>query len=108
LFLFAILFGCSKTEVENFEIDFDREKMNQLFSTIEEKKLGMGSVSIFKDGKEDYQTTFGCLAGFKSLTIYFLSDDVSISYVGNAVSMTSNDIVIGALSSYSNFSYNLP
>lgn len=59
LFLILISLSCSETEVENFGENFDRVKMNQFFSTIDEKNLGMGSVSIFKDGKEDYQTAFG-------------------------------------------------
>ncbi|MEP2238423.1 MAG: serine hydrolase domain-containing protein [Maribacter sp.] len=57
-FLFLTAFSCT-TEVDEFGEDFDRDKMDLFFSKIEEKNLGMGSISIFKDGKEDYQTSFG-------------------------------------------------
>ena len=39
--------------------DFDRQKMDSLFTLIESKGKGMGSVSIFEDGNEVYQTAFG-------------------------------------------------
>lgn len=57
-FLLLLTFSCT-TEVDEFGEDFDRDKMDLFFSRIEEKNLGMGSISIFKDGKEDYQTSFG-------------------------------------------------
>lgn len=39
--------------------DFDKTKMDKLFSSIEGDNKGMGSISIFKDGKEVYQHTIG-------------------------------------------------
>ena len=39
--------------------DFDKDKMDKLFSLIEENDQGMGSISIFKDGKEVYQKSIG-------------------------------------------------
>ena len=39
--------------------DFDRIKMDSLFSKIEKYDKGMGSVSIFKNGKEIYQRAYG-------------------------------------------------
>ncbi|MBJ2174020.1 beta-lactamase family protein [Aureibaculum sp. A20] len=37
----------------------DKTKLDSLFSNIEENKIGMGTVSIFKDGKEVYQKSIG-------------------------------------------------
>lgn len=39
--------------------DFDKDKMDKFFSLIEENEQGMGSISIFKDGKEVYQKSIG-------------------------------------------------
>ncbi|WP_340199628.1 serine hydrolase domain-containing protein [Ascidiimonas sp. W6] len=39
--------------------NFDRAKMDLLFSTLEERDLTMGAASIFKNGKEIYQKSFG-------------------------------------------------
>lgn len=39
--------------------DFDKAKMDSLFSSIENHDKGMGSVSIFEDGKEVYQKSYG-------------------------------------------------
>lgn len=64
--LFSTIYSCSNdTDVgvseENYEfgINFDRNKLDSLFSILEEKNLGMGSVAIFKDGQIDYQKTYG-------------------------------------------------
>lgn len=38
---------------------FDKAKMDSLFSRIEEKEKGMGSISLFKEGVEIYQRSFG-------------------------------------------------
>ncbi|QCX40826.1 beta-lactamase family protein [Aureibaculum algae] len=37
----------------------DKTKLDSLFSNIEENKIGMGTVSIFKDGQEVYQKSIG-------------------------------------------------
>lgn len=39
--------------------DFDKTKMDSLFSTIERNQKGMGSISIFKNGNEVYQKAYG-------------------------------------------------
>ncbi len=39
--------------------DFDKAKMDSLFSQIESNQKGMGSVSIFRDGVEVYQNSIG-------------------------------------------------
>jgi len=39
--------------------DFDKAKMDSLFSRIERNQKGMGSISIFKNGKEVYQNSIG-------------------------------------------------
>lgn len=39
--------------------DFNRAKMDSLFSVIDENDKGMGSLSIFKDGKEIYSNVIG-------------------------------------------------
>ncbi len=41
--------------------DFDQSKMDRLFFIIEDNNKGMGSISIFEDGKEVYQRAFGYL-----------------------------------------------
>ena len=38
---------------------FDKQKMDSLFSIIETNDRGMGSISIFHDGKEVYQRSYG-------------------------------------------------
>ena len=59
LLSYFLLFSCSE-DLENPDPDsFDKEKMDLLFSTLEEKDLGMGSISIFQDGEEVYQASFG-------------------------------------------------
>ena len=42
-----------------FAQDFDVEKMDALFTKIEDNQKGMGSISIFKNGQEVYQTSTG-------------------------------------------------
>ena len=42
-----------------FAQTFNRAKMDSLFLKIESNEKGMGSISIFKDGKEAYQNAFG-------------------------------------------------
>ncbi len=39
--------------------EFDRAKMDSLFTIIESENKGMGSISIFEDGKEVYQRSIG-------------------------------------------------
>jgi D-alanyl-D-alanine carboxypeptidase len=39
--------------------NFDKSKMDSLFSIIKTNQKGMGSISIFKNGKEVYQNSFG-------------------------------------------------
>ena len=39
--------------------EFDRQKMDSLFNRIVSSDRGMGSISIFQDGSEKYQRTFG-------------------------------------------------
>jgi len=60
LILFFIV-SCSDGTNEGFEFgeNFDRNKMDTFFSTIEGQNLGMGSVAIFKNSQLDYQRTFG-------------------------------------------------
>jgi CubicO group peptidase (beta-lactamase class C family) len=43
----------------SFSQNFDKAKMDSLFATIESHQKGMGSVSIFVDGKPVYQNTIG-------------------------------------------------
>jgi D-alanyl-D-alanine carboxypeptidase len=52
LALFVLAFGLSAQ-------DFDKAKMDSLFSRIELNQKGMGGFSIFKEGKEVYQNSFG-------------------------------------------------
>ncbi|WP_405414591.1 hypothetical protein [Maribacter sp. Asnod1-A12] len=51
-FLLLTAFSCTP-EVDKFGEDFDRDNMDLFFSRIEDKNLGMSSISIFKNGKED-------------------------------------------------------
>jgi CubicO group peptidase (beta-lactamase class C family) len=53
-FLISLLFNVSVTAQS-----FDSGKMDSLFTLIEAHQQGMGSISIFKDGKEVYQNTIG-------------------------------------------------
>jgi CubicO group peptidase (beta-lactamase class C family) len=54
--LFFLLFQA--TDLASAQ-DFDKVKMDSLFSLIEVNQKGMGSVSIFKDGVEVYQNSIG-------------------------------------------------
>lgn len=64
---FKVIFACllvvfttaCSTQIEEFGENFDRDKMDLFFSRIEKQNLGMGSISIFKNCKEDYQYSFG-------------------------------------------------
>ncbi|SHN15920.1 CubicO group peptidase, beta-lactamase class C family [Cyclobacterium lianum] len=49
----------SYTQLWGQEADYDKAKMDSLFSLIEENQKGMGSLSIFRDGEEVYQRAFG-------------------------------------------------
>lgn len=44
---------------ERVNTDFDKDKMDRLFSVIEENEKGMGSISIFTDGEAVYENAFG-------------------------------------------------
>ena len=68
--LFFFLGSCS-SENDNSkpEDSFDRAKMDLLFSTIEDKNFGMGSISIFENGNEVYQNAFGMADVANSITI---------------------------------------
>jgi D-alanyl-D-alanine carboxypeptidase len=39
--------------------DFDKARMDSLFSLLEENNKGMGSISLFQNGEEVYQRSFG-------------------------------------------------
>ncbi|MDL2243322.1 beta-lactamase family protein, partial [Bacteroidales bacterium OttesenSCG-928-J19] len=52
LCLFLISLGC-------YAQSFDRAQMDSLFSLIEDNEKGMGALSIFQDGQEVYQRTYG-------------------------------------------------
>ena len=61
ILIIYFIVSCSEDSSEGFEFgeNFDRNKMDTFFSTIEEQNLGMGSVAIFKNGLLDYQKSFG-------------------------------------------------
>ena len=54
LIIILFLFGFSA-----FSQDFNRQKMDSLFMLIDQKDQGMGSLSIFHDGKEVYHKSIG-------------------------------------------------
>ncbi len=56
IFSHLTLVACSQERVNT---DFDKDKMDRLFSVIEENEKGMGSISIFTDGKAVYENAFG-------------------------------------------------
>ncbi len=53
---FALLFLFTQF---SFSQDFEKAKLDQLLASIDTNEKGMGSLSIFKDGKEVYQNAFG-------------------------------------------------
>ncbi|MCC8146149.1 MAG: beta-lactamase family protein, partial [Bacteroidales bacterium] len=56
IIVLAFLVGISLTlKAQNF----DKQKLDSLFSIIEGNERGMGSISIFQDGKEVYQKSYG-------------------------------------------------
>ena len=50
--LFPVVVACSQNDRES---QFDRAKMDSLFAKISKNQKGMGSISIFHDGKEVYE-----------------------------------------------------
>lgn len=54
-FLLILLFGSFSCFGQNFDL----VKMDKLFKAIEDNNRGMGSLSIFKDGKEVYSRSYG-------------------------------------------------
>ena len=55
LVLLFLCFACSGSG----DGEFERSKLDSLINHIEQNGQGMGSVSIFQDGKEVYQSAFG-------------------------------------------------
>ncbi|HHC79903.1 MAG TPA: class A beta-lactamase-related serine hydrolase [Flavobacteriia bacterium] len=53
IFVFLICFGSMSAQT------FDKSKMDSLFNLLEHNQKGMGSFSIFSNGKEIYQKSFG-------------------------------------------------
>jgi len=71
--------------------------------------FGLGLISLPFYEKTGFGGT-GLLDGFQSISLYFPNDNVSISITLNGVStsLSRNDIIVGALSIYSNLEYTLP
>ena len=71
--------------------------------------FGMGLISLPFYEKTGFGGTV-LLDGFQSIFLYFPNDNVSISITLNGVSMSMsrNDIIVGALSIYSGLEYTLP
>lgn len=59
LVLFLFVFHFVASSQDRPKESFDKEKMDLLFSTIEENDKAMGSISIFQNGEEVYQNSFG-------------------------------------------------
>lgn len=61
VFLICLTISCSEDTNKGFALgeNFDRNKMDTFLSTLEQDNLGMGSVTIFKNGQLDYQKSFG-------------------------------------------------
>ncbi|MEQ8471763.1 MAG: serine hydrolase domain-containing protein [Marinoscillum sp.] len=57
-FVLGFLLFVSACAQEN-SLQFDRQKLDKFLSLVEENDKGMGSLSIFQDGKEVYQKTIG-------------------------------------------------
>lgn len=56
IIVLALLFGlCLTVSAQSF----DKQKLDSLLSLIENNERGMGSISIFQDGKEVYQKSYG-------------------------------------------------
>lgn len=53
--ILTLIFGTTVLNAQNF----DKAKMDSLFSSIENHGKGMGSVSVFADGKEVYRKSYG-------------------------------------------------
>jgi CubicO group peptidase (beta-lactamase class C family) len=54
-FLFAFLFCCNLVAAQ----EFDKAKLDSFLVSLEQNKKAMGSLSIFKDGKEVYNNSIG-------------------------------------------------
>lgn len=54
--LFPAIIACSQTDQE---ADFIGTRMDSLFARIEKNQKGMGSISIFRNGKEVYEKAYG-------------------------------------------------
>ncbi len=58
-FLFSCLILVFSINTQAQDLQFDSKKLDKFLSLIEDNNKGMGSLSIFKDGKEVYQKTIG-------------------------------------------------
>lgn len=59
--------------------DFDRAKMDKLFSIVEEHEQGMGSFSIYQDGQEVYSKAIG----FLDINSKKLADENTVYRIGS-------------------------
>jgi len=55
LIVWLLLLFCVRLNAQ----EIDKEKMDSLFTLIESKGKGMGSISLFQDGNEVYHNSFG-------------------------------------------------
>ncbi len=69
--------------------------------------FGLGLFTIPFYERQAYGHTGG-IDGFQSIAAYFSDDEVAIAYTANAVSMSRNDILLGALSIIFDKDYQLP
>ena len=70
-------------------------------------RYGMGMFQIPFGSKKGYGHTGG-IDGFSSSLAYFPDDSLSIAYCNNGAVLSTNDIMIGALSIYFNKPYEIP
>ncbi|MEH0155183.1 serine hydrolase domain-containing protein [Limibacter armeniacum] len=70
--------------------NFDRQKMDSLFSLIDKKQKGMGSVSLFMNGEEVYQKSIG----FADVENKILADKDTKYRVGSVTKMFTASMII--------------
>lgn len=58
--LFALLFLLSATCMAQLNEEAQKQRLDSLFDALAANKMSMGSISIYKNGKEFYSRTYGC------------------------------------------------
>ncbi|MFD2564761.1 serine hydrolase domain-containing protein [Aquimarina rubra] len=82
-----------------------KASLEKMMDTSSGMGIGLGGETFFD--KKAYGHNGG-IDGFQSLTLYLPDESLSISYLGNGIVMSPNDLVVNVLKSYYDKDYQLP